>query len=38
MGLVLACDHRILDGVSGLRFLNRVVSYLEQPLKLVLGA
>lgn len=38
IGLVLACDHRILDGVAGLRFLNRVASYLEQPLKLVLGA
>lgn len=38
MGLVLACDHRILDGVSGLAFLNRVVSYLEQPMKLLLGA
>lgn len=38
IGLVLACDHRILDGVSGLRFLNRVVAHLEQPLGLVLGA
>ncbi|MFP5462233.1 MAG: dihydrolipoamide acetyltransferase family protein [Gammaproteobacteria bacterium] len=38
MGLVLACDHRILAGVSGLRFLNRVVGHLEQPLGLVLGA
>ena len=27
-----------VDGVAGLRFLNRVASYLEQPLKLVLGA
>lgn len=31
MGLVLACDHRVLDGVSGLRFLRRVVHYLERP-------
>jgi pyruvate dehydrogenase E2 component (dihydrolipoamide acetyltransferase) len=38
LGLVLACDHRLLDGVSGLRFLNRVVRYIEQPLQLVLGA
>lgn len=38
LGLVLACDHRLLDGVSGLRFLNRVVHYLERPLQLVLGA
>lgn len=38
LGLVLAADHRILDGVSGLRFLNSVVAYLEQPMKLLLGA
>jgi pyruvate dehydrogenase E2 component (dihydrolipoamide acetyltransferase) len=38
LGLVLACDHRLLDGVSGLRFLNRVVHHLERPLHLVLGA
>jgi pyruvate dehydrogenase E2 component (dihydrolipoamide acetyltransferase) len=38
MGLVLACDHRILDGVAGLQFLNRVVAYLEQPMKLLLDA
>lgn len=38
MGLVLACDHRILDGVAGLKFLNRVVAYLEQPMKLLLDA
>lgn len=31
MGLVLACDHRVLDGVSGLRFLHRVVDYLQKP-------
>lgn len=31
MGLVLACDHRVLDGVSGLRFLRRVVHHLEEP-------
>ncbi|TCS34047.1 pyruvate dehydrogenase E2 component (dihydrolipoamide acetyltransferase) [Paucimonas lemoignei] len=37
MGLVLAGDHRLLDGVSGLRFLNRVTHYLERPLLLMLG-
>ncbi|RJG00543.1 dihydrolipoamide acetyltransferase family protein [Noviherbaspirillum sedimenti] len=37
MGLVLAGDHRLLDGVSGLRFLSRVTHYLEQPLQLLLG-
>ncbi|XAH22374.1 dihydrolipoamide acetyltransferase family protein [Xylophilus sp. GW821-FHT01B05] len=35
LGLVLAGDHRIFDGVSGLRFLNAVVQGLEQPLGLV---
>lgn len=37
MGLVLACDHRVLDGVSGLRFLNRVAHYLSDPLQLCAG-
>ncbi len=37
MGLVLAGDHRLMDGVSGLKFLNRVAFYLEQPLNLLLG-
>lgn len=37
IGLVLAGDHRLLDGVSGLRFLNRIVHYIEQPLQLLLG-
>lgn len=37
IGLVLAADHRLMDGVSGLTFLNRVVSYLAQPLQLLMG-
>jgi pyruvate dehydrogenase E2 component (dihydrolipoamide acetyltransferase) len=37
MGLVLACDHRIMDGVSGLKILNRIAAYLEQPMKLLVG-
>lgn len=37
MGLVLAADHRILDGVSGLAFFNRLVVYLEQPRQLMSG-
>lgn len=35
IGLVLAGDHRLLDGVAGLEFLNRVVEYLESPLRLL---
>jgi pyruvate dehydrogenase E2 component (dihydrolipoamide acetyltransferase) len=38
MGLVLAADHRVLDGVSGLSFLNQVTSYLAQPLRLLVGS
>lgn len=37
MGLVLACDHRVFDGVSGLEFLNRVIAYLEDPLRLLVN-
>ncbi len=38
MGLVLAGDHRIMDGVAGLKYLNRVVTYLEQPMRLLVDA
>ena len=31
MGLVLSADHRVLDGVSGLKFLKRVVQGLQAP-------
>jgi pyruvate dehydrogenase E2 component (dihydrolipoamide acetyltransferase) len=34
--LTLACDHRVLDGVDGARFLARVRELLEQPLALML--
>ncbi len=37
MGLVLSCDHRIFDGVSGLAFLNSIKSYLEKPLRLLIN-
>ena len=35
MGLVLACDHRLHDGSSGLKFLNVVVEHLENPYQLL---
>lgn len=35
LGLVLAADHRLHDGVSGMQFLNAVIGYLEQPLPLL---
>ena len=37
LGLVLACDHRVLDGATGSKFLNRVVDLLQHPLELVAG-
>jgi pyruvate dehydrogenase E2 component (dihydrolipoamide acetyltransferase) len=37
IGLVLSADHRVLDGVSALAFLKRIVGYLEQPLALLVS-
>ena len=31
LGLVLAADHRVFDGVSGLELLNGIIGYLESP-------
>jgi pyruvate dehydrogenase E2 component (dihydrolipoamide acetyltransferase) len=36
MGVTLACDHRILYGADGARFLGRIRDLLEQPLSLSL--
>jgi pyruvate dehydrogenase E2 component (dihydrolipoamide acetyltransferase) len=36
MTLTLVCDHRILYGADGARFLARVRELLEQPLSLAL--
>jgi pyruvate dehydrogenase E2 component (dihydrolipoamide acetyltransferase) len=35
LGVVLACDHRVLDGVCAAAFLNRIVGHLERPLRLL---
>lgn len=35
MGMVLSADHRVLDGVTGLRFLKQVVQALSQPMGLL---
>jgi|GEM_PF-581383 len=37
IGLVLACDHRVLDGVAGLKILNRIIHYLENPIQLLVA-
>lgn len=37
MGLVLAADHRLVDGVAGLAFLNRVIAHLRNPLPMMFG-
>lgn len=36
LGLVLSADHRIIDGVSALKFLNAIVHCLEHPAQLLL--
>jgi pyruvate dehydrogenase E2 component (dihydrolipoamide acetyltransferase) len=35
LGLVLSCDHRVIDGVRAARFLGRLTSLLQQPLTLL---
>jgi pyruvate dehydrogenase E2 component (dihydrolipoamide acetyltransferase) len=35
IGLVLACDHRVFDGVAGLEILNRIIFHLENPFRLL---
>lgn len=37
MGLVLAADHRLHDGTAGLRFLNRIMTLLGNPYRLLRG-
>lgn len=37
MGMVLSADHRVIDGVTGLKFLQRVQQGLSQPLGLLVA-
>lgn len=37
IGLVLSADHRVLDGVTALQFLKRVVGALERPVGLLVA-
>ena len=36
MKVTLGCDHRVVDGATGAKFLQSVRKYLEEPLRLVL--
>jgi pyruvate dehydrogenase E2 component (dihydrolipoamide acetyltransferase) len=36
MAMTLSCDHRVMDGAMGARFLADVKRLLEEPLRLVL--
>lgn len=38
LGLVLACDHRVLNGMDGARLLDAIVTRLQDPLSLLLTA
>ncbi len=35
MMMTVACDHRIIDGVIGARFLNEIKRFLENPASLL---
>ena len=35
LSLTLSCDHRVIDGLVGARFLETLVAYLENPLSLL---
>jgi pyruvate dehydrogenase E2 component (dihydrolipoamide acetyltransferase) len=37
IGLVLSADHRVLDGVTALKFLKRIVGAIERPLALLVA-
>lgn len=36
MRVTLSCDHRVVDGATGAKFLDTVRSYLEEPMNLLL--
>ena len=35
MNMTLSCDHRVIDGAVGARFLQTLVAYLENPLTIL---
>ncbi len=36
MRITMSCDHRVVDGAAGAEYLRTLVTYLEQPLRIVL--
>ena len=36
MNVTLSCDHRVMDGAMGARFLQTVRRLLEEPLRLLI--
>lgn len=36
MNLTLSCDHRVIDGAQGARFLQRIKQILEEPLEMLM--
>ena len=36
MKVTLSCDHRLIDGATGARFLQTLKHYLEQPLAMLM--
>lgn len=37
MKITMSCDHRVIDGAAGAKYLQTLRSYLEQPLRLFVG-
>jgi pyruvate dehydrogenase E2 component (dihydrolipoamide acetyltransferase) len=37
MRVTMSCDHRVIDGATGAKFLQTVGRYIENPLSLVIG-
>ncbi|MBX7064329.1 MAG: 2-oxo acid dehydrogenase subunit E2, partial [Saprospiraceae bacterium] len=33
--VMLSCDHRVVDGASGARFLQTFKNYLEEPVRML---
>ena len=36
MKVTLSCDHRVVDGASGAKFLQSLKSILEEPMRLII--